>query len=329
MIINQRSFSFFSLFLGLFLVIIGTLSTSRTRPFWYSSITVLILDIIVFLISLERRFHISILGIVLAVAIVYLLFRNRENFSEPSSIITDPRLAVSFIIVAFTAAYGIGGSILLGQQFSPPITSLGNALYYNGKTVTTLGFGDILPITLTARLFTVSLSVMGLAVFFGSLTLLLTPVIEKRIGGVSLTMEKMGMKSLRNYILICGYSPIVYSYMKSIRDKGKTVAVIENDESTFKTLTEAGFLLIKGDPDDEKLLELFQLSFSDGIVVGTSSDSRNLLICAAISQTIHDDETRKKVKVIINAPRNRNKFSSLGFHIIDISSLVGEILLRE
>ena len=45
------------------------------------------------------------------------------------------------------------GSLLLGNEFSPHITSLGNALYFTGETVTTLGFGDILPVTLTAKMF--------------------------------------------------------------------------------------------------------------------------------------------------------------------------------
>ncbi|HLH86525.1 MAG TPA: NAD-binding protein [Thermoplasmataceae archaeon] len=326
--VAQRNFSLMSIFLGLFLVILGALSTSKTRPLWYLSIVLILLDVSVFLFSFERGLYIPLLGAGLAVAIMYMLFRRRYEYVEPSYIITDPRLAVSFIIVAFTAAYGIGGSLLLGQDFNPPITSIGNAIYYTGETVTTLGFGDIVPITLSARLFTVSLSVLGLAVFFGSLTLLITPIIEKRIGGVTTAMEKMGIQSLRNYILVCGYSPIIAKYLLAAKESGQTVAVVENNEANFQNISDSGYLLVKGDPDDEEILSLFQLEQSKMVIIGASEDSRNLLISAALSQLIKSDEVRRRVSVLVNLPRNSNKFSGFGFNIVDISEIVKDALAR-
>ncbi|GGM70384.1 hypothetical protein GCM10007108_05590 [Thermogymnomonas acidicola] len=322
--VAQRSFSFASLFAGLFMVILGTLSTSRTRAVWYTSFLLLSLEVVIFLISLGRKSHVSLLGIILAAFTMFLLIRRRKDYVEPSQLLTDPRLAVSLIIVAFTAAYGVGGSLLLGQDFRPPITSIGTAIYYAGETVTTLGFGDILPVTLSARLFTVSLSVMGVAVFFGALTLLITPVIEKRIGGVTMTMERLGVRSLRDYTLICGYSPLVQAFISAQRSRGKNVVVID-DEVGQEALASLGVLTVKGEPDDEKALSVFQLGNSECIVVGTSDDSRNMLICAALSQVV-DGETRKKVSVIVNSPRNRNKFAPFGFRIIDLSELVSRSL---
>ncbi|WP_075057319.1 hypothetical protein [Thermogymnomonas acidicola] len=199
----------------------------------------------IFLISLGRKSHVSLLGIILAAFTMFLLIRRRKDYVEPSQLLTDPRLAVSLIIVAFTAAYGVGGSLLLGQDFRPPITSIGTAIYYAGETVTTLGFGDILPVTLSARLFTVSLSVMGVAVFFGALTLLITPVIEKRIGGVTMTMERLGVRSLRDYTLICGYSPLVQAFISAQRSRGKNVVVID-DEVGQEALASLGVLTVKG-----------------------------------------------------------------------------------
>lgn len=58
----------------------------------------------------------------------------------------------------------------LGDQFNPPVHDLYNAVYYSFVVLTTIGFGDILPVTYTARLFTVSVAVLGITSFLGAIT---------------------------------------------------------------------------------------------------------------------------------------------------------------
>ncbi|MDG6938619.1 MAG: hypothetical protein JRN42_08815, partial [Nitrososphaerota archaeon] len=48
----------------------------------------------------------------------------------------------------------IVGAYVLGRGFSPPIGNLPTALYFAIETMSTVGFGDIVPSSLDARLFT-------------------------------------------------------------------------------------------------------------------------------------------------------------------------------
>jgi len=57
--------------------------------------------------------------------------------------------------------------MLLGKQFVPPVNDFYTAIYYTFMVLTTLGMGDILPVTVTARLFTVSVAMLGIASFLG------------------------------------------------------------------------------------------------------------------------------------------------------------------
>ena len=163
-IIAERSFSFFTLFDGLFLIVLGFLQLQKTRGTWRLLLGALILTFILLVLSSERRYHLTLVGIVLSFLIFFIMFRQRKDYTMPSVTLGRPEIAVAIITIIFTISYGVGGSLLFGNEFSPPITNIGTALYYTGETVTTLGFGDILPITLTSRMFTISLSILGVAI---------------------------------------------------------------------------------------------------------------------------------------------------------------------
>jgi voltage-gated potassium channel len=52
-----------------------------------------------------------------------------------------------------------------GKYFSPPVDTYVKALYFTVSTITTVGYGDFTPASDAARLFTVSLIIVGVAVF--------------------------------------------------------------------------------------------------------------------------------------------------------------------
>ncbi len=111
-----------------------------------------------------------------------LLLKYRKEYIFPSRIIYLPveaKLALAAISVA--VIYGVAGTLFLGNQFNPPVHDLYTAVYYSSVVLTTTGFGDILPITDTARLFTVSVSVLGIASFLGAMTTFVGPVLQQRM----------------------------------------------------------------------------------------------------------------------------------------------------
>ncbi|SMG62619.1 voltage-gated potassium channel, partial [methanotrophic bacterial endosymbiont of Bathymodiolus sp.] len=59
--------------------------------------------------------------------------------------------------------YAVFGTYHLGDQFSPPITDLTTALYFVVVTITSVGYGDISPGTMEARVFLISAIILGIA----------------------------------------------------------------------------------------------------------------------------------------------------------------------
>ena len=326
--IAQRSFSFLTIFDGFFLIVFGFLLTGKTRSSFRIMIIALFVTFLLFVISITRHDHITILGAAISAFALYSLYRKRGEYRFPSRTLGRPEIAVALITIVFTVSYGVGGSLLLGGEFSPPITSFGTALYYTGETVTTLGFGDILPITLTSRMFTISLSILGVAIFFGAMTILITPIIERRIGGIVTRMEKRQLESLEDYSLILGYSEHLHRYISSLMENGEVVVVVENDRTISEKLKEEGFIVLNQKADDEQLLRSFNVNKARRIIIASDDDGYNLLISSSIRQLedmgygkLHDIVT-----VIAATYSNINKYRIFGYRVVDVSAVISEYL---
>ena len=282
----------------------------------------------IFMISINFPMQHYYFGIdfILAGFTFWRLLITRKQFVFPSSTLGRPEIIVAFLTIIFTLSYGVGGSLLLGNQFSPAIKSVGVALYYTGETVTTLGFGDILPITLTSRMFTISLSALGIAIFFGSMAILITPIIERRIGGVATRMEKRQMMSLDSYILVLGYSDLIINFLTSKRNDGKVIVVLDNRITDDSYLNDTGFIVLRQNADDETTISSFNLLKASLIIIGSPDDGYNLLIAAALGQQKNQDSFRDNVIILVNKGKNMKKFTIFGYRTIDIPNTIVEYL---
>ena len=75
-------------------------------------------------------------------------------------------------------AYGTIGSYLLRDDFHPKIGDWSTAFYYTIITLSTVGYGDIVPVSAAARWFAMSLLVIGLGVFASAIASAVGPKIS-------------------------------------------------------------------------------------------------------------------------------------------------------
>jgi len=126
---------------------------------------------------------------VFAFLLTALLFSWR-HFNR-SSVAVSTLFALTAVVMLLL--YATFGSYYLGAGFKPPITDLVTALYYAMVTMSTVGYGDIVPEAPETRLFTISVIVLGVAVFATSVTAVIAPLIRQSLKGI-LGRKGTGMK---------------------------------------------------------------------------------------------------------------------------------------
>lgn len=225
-------------------------------------------------------------GVVYLLALLAALVMFRQVFQQ-SSLAAGTLFAVATLLLVLV--YGVFGALLLGAGFSPPIVTLPEAIYFTVVTMSTVGYGDILPKSDDARFFVMSLIILGLTVFLTSLTAVVGPLVQRRISRIVEPRRKR-MKRV-NHFIITGGGPLAHNTARELLNRNKSVVVIVDDETA--RFGEAEIVL--GDATDLDVLRKAGAETADSVLALSDDDAENAFVILALRE-LHTDA--KKIAAV-------------------------------
>ncbi|HKI70573.1 MAG TPA: ion channel, partial [Verrucomicrobiae bacterium] len=228
--------------LGLMLVVAGIGLLWRLVSAWTLSVLLLVITVGV---NAAQEFW----GLSLALQAVLLgaLLWTKRYFTH-RTILASFLFSMSGIFAILT--YGTIGSYLLGHDFHPAILNLSTAFYYTIVTLSTVGYGDIVPVSEAARWFAMSLLVIGLGVFASAIASALGPKISGELQRMFNPKEKT-MES-KDHVILVGEGAIALNTAKELKHRGVPfiqIVASETDRSSDKRDQ-----IIEGDATDDVVL---------------------------------------------------------------------------
>jgi voltage-gated potassium channel len=197
---------------------------------------------------------------------------------DRSSVAASTLFAVmSVVMLLFYATFGC---YYLGVQFKPHITDLVTALYYAMTTMSTVGYGDIVPATGEARLFTVSIMVLGVAVFATSLTAVIAPLVGQSLQRI---INRRGPRMKReNHFVVIGNTPLAENTWRELARRGRPVTRIlrEAPDSTVAKDVD----LVVGDPSVTDVLREAGAERAEAVLAMLADDSENAFTILAVRE---------------------------------------------
>ncbi len=204
-------------------------------------------------------------------------------------------LALLFLLLALGTA---------GYRFIEGWTWL-NSLYMTIITVTTVGYGEIAPLSTAGKYFTMGLilySVIVVAYIVGSFTKLL---VESEIffffGRKKLEKH---IKNLKDHVIICGYGRIGSLICHELSQAQKPFVVLENNPDAINEIEDLGYLYVMGDATQDEILLQAGIRRARALVTVVETDADNLFITLTarglnpnlfILARSSDDKTEKKL----------------------------------
>lgn len=244
------------------------------------------------------------------------LLLSRGQFRR-TSLATATLFAVVGILLAL--GYGVLGAYALGSQFKPPINDFGTAIYFAVVTMSTVGFGDIVPKTPEARWFTLSLIVFGLAVFATSLTAIIGPMMNQRLMNF-LQPGKKHMKR-KDHIIVVGDNSLARNTIKALVARGMPVTVIWKHRPPEGA--DAPEDLLIGDAADADLLRTAEVDKARAVLALSEDDSDNAFVVLAAK------EVNEKVRTVVTVSDVHNLMRVRRVHpdiVLALPVLGGELL---
>lgn len=166
-----------------------------------------------------------------------------------------------------------------------------DALYMSVITITTVGFGEIYPLSEIGRLFTIGLIISGFIVLglFGSSVMewLMEEMWSGKRRGKKMTKK---IAHLKKHYIICGFGRVGRVAAEHLREAGADFVVIDNAPAACEELRELGFLHIDADATRESALLEARIKEASGLLALVHSDPYNLFIvlnARELNPTLH------------------------------------------
>ncbi|MEN0061841.1 MAG: ion transporter [Myxococcota bacterium] len=218
------------------------------------------------------------------------IFRYANPFGGIARAFEENRLLYLLGLSIFGIAVLLGGVsfYLTEQPHNERITDLPDALWWSIVTITTVGYGDLTPVTNVGRVVAGSLMMVGmitLALFAGIVgSTLMSSVLSMR-------EESFRMSNYLDHIVVCGYDAgtrMLLDTMSEELDLDKHPVVIFAPYPRPPDIP-SEFFWMQGDPTKESELEKIRLAYADAaIVVGTrdsipqQADAHTILVTFTI-----------------------------------------------
>jgi voltage-gated potassium channel len=154
-----------------------------------------------------------------------------------------------------------------------------DAIYMVVTTLTTVGYGEIRPLSRIGRVYNMFLIFTGVGLMLYIVSAVARMVVEGEFRDF-LGKRKLlkHIKKLKNHFIICGFGRIGEIIARQLTDAGQAVVVIETAPELVARLEESGYYFVGGDATKEEVLLEAGIDRAQGLVAVVSSDAGNVYI---------------------------------------------------
>jgi voltage-gated potassium channel len=152
-----------------------------------------------------------------------------------------------------------------------------DSFYMTLITITTIGFGEVHPLSPNGVKFTIVLIIVGLSVFtftFRSLTILFLEGQFVQLGRKK-RMEQQ-IKKLKNHYIICGYSKIGKQIAEEFELKKVPFIIIDKSFAEQSVAIPEYIVYLEGDATSEEILKEAGIEKAKGMITALPSDAENV-----------------------------------------------------
>lgn len=204
--------------------------------------------------------------------------------------------------------------------------SLLDILYFSMVTVTTVGYGDIVPVTPQARLIdAVLVTPIRLFIWLIFLGTAYQLVLQRFIE--ELRMQRLQAR-LQDHVVICGFGHSGRSAAQEIVKRGTSpdsVLVIDRTAAVLDDAAELGHVGLLGDATQEEILRKARLDQAQAVLVCTGRDDTTVLIVLTVRHLWPD----VRIVAMVQEEENEKLIRHGGANATVLPSRVGGILVAD
>ena len=146
-------------------------------------------------------------------------------------------------------------------------------------TMTTVGYGEIHPLSHAGRVFNSFLIVFGVTTIFIAIGAMTQTIIELEFGdAIGKRRNKRMIDNLKDHYIICGFGRVGRGAASELSHAGVPFVVVDIDPDRVERAMLAGMLAVAADSTHDETLRLVGIERARGLVAALATDADNLFV---------------------------------------------------
>ncbi len=176
------------------------------------------------------------------------------------------------LIVGLAAFGAVGYRVLEGWRWL-------DCVYMSVMVLTTVGFGEVHPLGVPGKVFTIVLMGVGIGLMLYLLSLLAETLVRGLMDPLAARRRKeRKLIHLRGHTVVCGYGQVGEAVCTALRAAKKDVVVIDHRPEHLEWAEAHGIHTLVGDATDEDVLRRAGAERAESLVTVINSDPSNLYV---------------------------------------------------
>ncbi len=254
------------------------------------------------------------------------LLRYTKSINQFVEVITNKRfelLTLLFLLIFIVTTAGIA-MYVLEERINPEIDSLFDGIYWSLITISTVGYGDISPVTNAGRAISMLTIIAGIGMISFATSVIVSAFSERLIEIKEGRIIEQVNKS-HSFLIICGYGQMAKMFFRQKKEKIDNYIILDKTLKRVEQARKDGYKAVQEDASRFETLSKFNVEHANvTILCLTGSDVENIYI------TLNAKSISRKIKVIarVNDTNIVSKFKYAGADHLLLPNQVVNTMIR-
>lgn len=207
-----------------------------------------------------------------------------------------------FLALAVTAAIGLGtAGFMLIEGFS-----FLEAIYMATMTVTTIGYGEVRPLSQAGRVFNTLYMLVGSGTLLVGTGIITATIFEFQLEELFRKRRiKRMITNLKDHVIICGLGRVGRGAAAELQRSGVPFVIVDSNDERVEWAIKQGMLAVSADATRDETLREVGIGQARGLIASLASDADNLFLTLSAKQLnaavmvtarVNEDEAESKLR---------------------------------
>ncbi len=259
---------------------------------------------------------------------LFKLLRYTKSINTFIEVLANKKFELFILLIAVSFVTFIGGAVIyvFEAHANEKIQNIFDAIYWSLITISTVGYGDITPVTHEGKVLTMILIIIGIG-FISFATSIIASAFTEKLEELKAERVVRIIKGMNDVYLICGFSNEAEILCERFKKESQDFVVVDIDEERVKKANIKGYIAIKGDITQKDFLKTLDFEKLSKVFVLTNNDISNSFIILSIKAFCKKKEL--DIIALANDEKNVSKMKKAGAKYVVVPTTVTALLMAE